>query len=184
MQRACAPLCTLSLGRRRSTRASEVRAPRSAGSICLTIYGKTLLEREAALLAAQGRALTCQPLSSLSEVGCECSALARHCARSLLGGGAARALPKCARRAALAAFASRSMEGHCLSEKPLFLLRKAVLSRASACPHLVRWVARAACLHATALALSWEEAQHARFRSALAAPRSRHLLHALWKGIA
>ena len=106
----------------------------------------------------------------------------RHCAPSLLGGGAARALPTCARRATLAALAPCAVEGHCLSEEPPFLLRKAVLPRASPGPQLVRWVLRVARLRATALALSGEKAQHARFRRAHAAPRWRHSLYALWKG--
>ena len=96
----------------------------------------------------------CQPLSSLDEVGCACSALARHCARSLLGGGAPRALSMDVRRAALVAFVTCAVEEHCLSEMPLFLLRKAVLARASPCHHLARWAAHVARLRATALSLS------------------------------
>ena len=88
------------------------------------------------------------------------------------------------RRAALVAFVPCAVEEHCLSEKPLFLLRKAVLARASPCLNLARWVARVARLRATALSLSWEEAQHARLRRATAASRWQHLFHALWKGTA
>ena len=75
--------------------------------------------------------------------------------------------------------------GRALREREAALLRcKAVLPRASPCPHLVRWVARVARLRATALALSWEEAQHARLRRARAAPRWLHSVHALWKATA
>ena len=49
--------------------------------------------------SVQGRAPTCQPWPSLGEVACACSALARHYARSLIGGGAACALSKRARAA-------------------------------------------------------------------------------------
>ena len=101
VQRLRATALALSLRRRRSTRASEVRVPRCASGARSVRYGRALPEREAALLASQGRSPTCQPLSSLGEVGCACSALARHCARSLSGGSAARALQTCARRAAL-----------------------------------------------------------------------------------
>jgi hypothetical protein len=101
-----------------------------------------------------------------------------------LGGGAPRALSMDVRRAALVAFVTCAVEEHCLSEKPLFLLRKAVLAGASPCLNLARWVARVARLRATALSLSWEEAYHARFRSVRAAPRWRLSFHALWKGTA
>ena len=60
-----------------------------------------------------------------------------------------------------------------------FLRCKAVLPCASLVPHLVRWLARVARLHATALALCWEEAQHARLLCVRAAPRWSDLLHAL-----
>ena len=49
----------------------------------------------------------------------------------------------------------------------------AVLPRASPAPHCARWLARVARLRATALALSGDEAQHVRFRSARAAPQWR-----------
>ena len=61
-------------------------------------------------------------------------------ALSFLGGGDARALPTCARRGALAALAPCALGGHYLNEKPPFLLRKAVLPRASPGPHLARWL--------------------------------------------
>ena len=117
-------------------------------------------------------------------MACACSALARHCARSLWGRGPARALPTRARRAALATLAPRTMEGHCTSERPPFLRRQPVLPRVSPAPHSARWLARVARLRATALALSGDEAQHVRFRRARAAPRWRHSFHTRRKGTA
>ena len=49
------------------------------------------------------------------------------------------------------------------------------------CSLCLRWVARVARLRATARSLSQEEAQHARFRRALAAPRCLESAHTLWK---
>ena len=102
----------------------------------------------------------------------------------ILMGGAARALTTFARRRALAALAPCALGRHYLRDKPPFLLRKAVLPRASPGPHFARWLARAPRLRATAFALSWEEAQHARFRRARAAPRWWLSLRALRKPIA
>ena len=59
-----------------------------------------------------------------------------------------------------------------------------MLPRTSPCPHLMRWVAHVACLLATALALSGEEAQHARFRCARTAPRWLESAYTLWKSAA
>ena len=132
----------------------------------------------------QAPAPSCQPSLSLRVAACACSALARHCARSLWGRGPARALPTRARRAALATLAPRTVEGHCTSEKSPFLRRQPVLPRASPSPHCARWLARVARLRVSALALSEDEAQHVRFRRARAAPRWRHPFHALWKGTA
>ena len=59
--------------------------------------------------------------------------------------------------------------GRALYKREAALFRcKAMLPRASPGPHLVRWLARVARLRDTALALCWEEAQHARFRRARA----------------
>ena len=52
-----------------------------------------------------------------------------------------------ARRAALAALAPCAIKGHCKSEKPPFLLRKAVLPRSSPAPHFARWLARVLARH-------------------------------------
>ena len=63
--------------------------------------------------------------------------------------------------------------GRALHEREAALLRcKAVRPWDSLVPHLVRWLARVARLHATALALSEEEAQHVRFRPARAPGRA------------
>ena len=76
-------------------------------------------------------------------------------------------------------------DGRAPHEREAALLRcKAVLPRASPGPHFVRWFARVARLRATALALSGDEAQHARLLHARAAPRWRQSINALWKGTA
>ena len=46
-------------------------------------------------------------------------ALARHCARCLSGGGAARELAACAHHAALVLVGSCARQGHCTGERPL-----------------------------------------------------------------
>ena len=120
-------------------------------------------------LRRQARAPTCQPCLSLREVACACSALARHCARSLWGRGPARALPTRARAApswrhsvhALWKGTARARSRRSFGARP-------VLPRASPAPHCARWLARVARLRATALALSGDEAQHVRFRRARA----------------
>ena len=88
------------------------------------------------------------------------------------GQGIARALPTRVRRAALATLAPRTMKGHCTSEKPPFLRRQPVLPHASPPSHCARWLARVACLPASALTLSGDEAQHVRFRRACAPRRA------------
>ena len=75
--------------------------------------------------------------------------------------------------------------GRALHEREVAFLRcKAVLPRASPRPRFVRWLARLARLSATTLALSGEEAQHARLLRAHAPPRWWQSLHAPWKGTA
>jgi len=78
-----------------------------------------------------------------------------------------------ARRAALAALAPCAAEGRCTSEKPPSFGARPCFHVQSPGPHFVRWLARVACLRATALALCWEEAQHVRFRRARAPRRAR-----------
>ena len=151
----------------------RARAPRRAGDTRSMRYGRALHEREAAVPSAPGRAPTCQPCSSLREVACACSALARHCARSLWGRGPARALPTRARAAprwrhsfhALWKGTARARSRRSFGARP-------VLPRASPVPHFARWLARVARLRATALALSGDEAQHVRFRRARAPRRA------------
>ena len=74
----------------------------------------------------QAPAPTGQPSLSLRVVACACSALALYCgARSRWGRGPARALPRRARRGALATLGPYAMEGHCTSERPPFRRRQA-----------------------------------------------------------
>ena len=140
-----------------------VRAPRRTGWSRVVPYGNPLRQRN-------GRLPRCTAVLRRARRGLQTRSLLAHVRKSksanrarslsLSGRGAARALATCARRAALAALAPCAIEGHCLSEDPPSLLRKAVLPRASASfgHHLVRWVSRVARLHATALALSREKA--------------------------
>ena len=65
-----------------------------------------------------------------------------------------------------------------------FLRCKAALPRTTSSVHFVRWLARVVRLCATALAVSGEEAQHARLPHARAAPRWLWSLHTLRKGTA
>ena len=74
----------------------------------------------------QAPAPTGQPSLSLRVVACACSALVLYCgARSRWGRGPARALPRRARRGALATLEPYAMEGHCTSERPPFRRRQA-----------------------------------------------------------
>ena len=147
----------------------RARAPRQAGDTRLMHYGRALHEREAAVPSAPGPCSHVPALPSLREVACACSALARHCARSLWGRGPARALPTRARAApswrhsvhALWKGTARARSRRSFGARP-------VLPRASPAPHCARWLARVARLRATALALSGDEAQHVRFRRARA----------------
>ena len=69
----------------------------------------------------QGRAPTCHPWPPTRSPLSRDRARARHCARSLLGGGAARALAVRARSAALVGDGSRATGAHCTSETALSL---------------------------------------------------------------
>ena len=116
-------------------------------------------------LRRQARAPTCQPCLSLREVACACSALARHCARSLWGRGAARALPTRARPRRAGEHSFHALwKGTARARSRRSFGARPVLPRASPAPHFARWLARVARLRATALALSGDEAQHVRFR--------------------
>jgi len=71
----------------------RARAPRRARGTRSMPYGKALHKREAALLRCKVVLLCAKSWPSLGEVACACSALVHYCARSLLGGYAACALP-------------------------------------------------------------------------------------------
>ena len=171
---ACSALarhCARSLWGRGPARALPTRAraaPSWRHSAPCTMEGHCTSEKPP-FLRRQARAPTCQPCPSLREVACACSALARHCARSLWGRGPARALPTRARAApswrhsvhALWKGTARARGRRSFGARP-------VLPRASPAPHCARWLARVARLRATALALSGDEAQHVRFRRARA----------------
>ena len=145
----------------------RARAPRRAGDTRSTHHGRALHEREAAVPSAPARAPTCQPCPSLREVACACSALARHCARSLWGRGPARALPTRARAAPRWRHSLHApWKGTARARSRRSFGARPVLPRASPAPHFARWLARVARLRATALALSGDEAQHVRFRRA------------------
>ena len=140
----------------------RARAPNCFGCVRSMPYGRALHEREADLLQYKGCAPTCQPRRPLWQPACACSALVRHCAGCLWGGGAARALPRA--RAPNCFGCVRSMPyGRALHEREAALLRyKAVLPRASRGGHFDSRLARLARLCVTVLAVSGEEAQHAR----------------------
>ena len=110
----------LSLGRRRSTRACGVRAPRSVGWSRSMPLGRSLRQREASLLwctaALQRTDYGLQRKASTASRGAQ----APLHSLSLSRGGAARALAKRARRAALVGVGACPMEGHYSSKRPLF----------------------------------------------------------------
>ena len=100
VERACAPLRSLSLETRPSTCASNARARRAepvTHGPCIK-EGLCTSERPP-FLRRQAGAPMCKPSLSLRVVACACSALARHCARSPWGRGPARALLTRARAA-------------------------------------------------------------------------------------
>jgi len=136
-------------------------------------------------LRRQARAFTCQPSLSLRVVACTCSALARHCARSLWNEAQHVRL----RRASTPRQAddSRSIHhGRALHErKPQFHWRQARAPTcqislslrvvACSCRALARYRARSLWGRGPARALP------TRVR---AAPSGWHSVHALWKGTA
>ena len=137
-------------------------------------YGRALREREAALLAVQGRAPTCQPLSSLGQVGCARSSLVSHCARAISGECAAHALATCVRPAALVRVGPYFIEAHCASGTAVSLgARPCSDVRAPASNERVTCACAQVNAAQTARALSFsrEEAQHAHLRRARAPPR-------------
>jgi len=164
--RACAPLRSLSLGTRPSTCASDARARRAA-LVALdrcTVGGHCTSEKPPSL-RRQARAPTCQPCPSPRKVVCACSALARHCARSLWGRGPARALATRARAAPSRRHPLHApWKGTARARGRRSFGARPVLPRVSPAPHRARWLKRIARLRATAIALSGDEAQHVRFR--------------------
>ena len=111
-------LRSLSLGRRRSTRACFARAPCRAGC------GRLMSVEGAAPArglspSARARGATCQlrpPTPSQRRVA---RAAQARCARCLWGGGAALELALRARRAALVVIGSAHRKRHCTGERPL-----------------------------------------------------------------
>ena len=101
---------------------------------------------------------------------------------SLSGGGAARALATCARRAALVRVGSCPMGAHCANKTALFVgarLRSDVPAATS--NKQVSCVCAQETKRHRARSLCREEAQHARWRSARAAPRWLDSVPSLWK---
>ena len=78
----------------------------------------------------------------------------RHCARCLLGGGAARALAARARRAALVVVALCTIKGHCTGRRAVSFCARPCCDVPS-CSYLRKRLSRETRRHATALALSW-----------------------------
>ena len=167
---ALARLCARSLWGRGPARALPTRARRAALATLAprTVEGHCTSEKPP-FLRRQACAPACQPSLSLREVACACSALARHCARSLWGRGPACAHPTRARAApsrrhavcALWTSTARARGRRSFGARP-------VLPRACRAPHRAWWLAHVARLRATAIALSGDEAQHVRFRRARA----------------
>ena len=102
---------------------------------------------------------------------CAACTRARHCASCLWKGGAERELATRAPRAALVVVGRYPLKGHCTGER-LLSFRAEVSNTHPA-------FARLAHEHATALAVSREEAQYASLRCARTVPRwlqSAHIL--------
>ena len=115
--RLCATALALSREEAQYGRLPRARAaPRRLWSLYSLLKGTARARGHSS--SVQGRALTCQPQRPLREPACACSALLRHCAASLCGGRAIRALASRVRCAAPAVVAPRPMKGHCTSEGP------------------------------------------------------------------
>ena len=109
------PLRSLSLGKRRSTRACCARAARRTDRGRATHYKRTLQRRKASLL--RHAALVPMPAAaSNNQPSFAWHARVRHCAHCLLGGGAARELAARARRAALVVVDPCTSQSHCIGE--------------------------------------------------------------------
>ena len=132
-KRAGAPLRWLSLGRRRRTRARDVRAVRCA------VFLVDPCTMESHCTSGRPLPLGARPWCDVPSAASRTAgfrvtnARARHCAGYLLGGGAPRALATSARRAAMVVVGPCAIEGHYTSGWPLLfhILRcKTVLRRA------------------------------------------------------
>ena len=120
-------------------------------------------------LRRQACAPTCQPSLSLCVVACTCSALACHCARSLRGGGLARAPPTRARPTPSRRHSVDTLRKNTARARGRrFYGARPALPRASPPSHCAWRLARVARWRATALALSGDEAQLVCFRRARA----------------
>ena len=163
----------------------HVCAPRRAGDACSMRYGRALHKREAAVPLAPGHASTCQPCPSLREVGCACSAPARHCARSLWERGPARALRTRARAAPCWRHSLFERFGRALHERDAaYPSAPGLCSHVPALPLTSRGMGCASC---SALARHCARSHWGRGPAralptrARAAPCWRHSLHALRK---
>ena len=106
-------------------------------------------------------------------------ARARHCARFHSGGGAARELSACARRAGRVVVGPRSMIRHCTGRKPLSFVTRPLYDVPAVASTLRSRLSRDTRACATALAIAREEAQHASFPRARAVPGGLCSAHAL-----
>ena len=168
---AIATLCSLSLGRRRNTRACRARAPCHAGCSRCMPYGRALHQRGGSP-SVQGHAPTCQPRPPTSSRLARVRAFAIAPPRSF-SVGRRRSIRACGARAPRRADCGRSMSYERLlhQREACLLWCKAVLRRASCgLPHS-RLARVRTCERDTTLALSREEAQHARLRRSRAVPR-------------
>ena len=111
----------LSLGRRRSTRACGVRAPSRAGWSRFTALRKLVAPARRLSSSLHSRAPTCQPGPPSSSRRSRVRTRDRATACSVLGGGAARALAVCARRATLVRNGPYPMEARCASVTAIYL---------------------------------------------------------------
>ena len=160
--------------------ACGARAPHRAGWSRSMPFGWPLLQRNAPL-----GTIPCSDVlatASNEQPACACAQTRkRHCAISLSGGGEARALVACARRAALVVVGLCPLDGHCASERPLPFgarpcsdMPAAASSEQPAC----------ACAHTRSrhcAASSREKAHHARLWRARAVLRWLASVHTLWK---
>ena len=117
---ASAPLRWLSVGRRRSTRACDARAPCRAGcGRCMPLKRHCTSAELLPLIARPCSGVLAAP--SNEQPAFVWRTQARHCVGSLWGGGAPRAFATRARRATLVLIGPYHTYGYCTSEKPHFL---------------------------------------------------------------